>query len=367
MAVFLAGYRNGARRQRDSKGTRTPLYLPEPAWFLDRVQTYSDPDLLRRLGSGGGPAGIQHANVVGLVVLGRGITYSGNLTPFDLESDLLWRYVGRPESCYTVEVQRFFSPEAPVAIYARQSDCQGISSTKVNLQDWIFFPATDVDLDCFNLLDDALHAVGDRDEIPVLWVPEVILSLIKAGKWKSLLFHYSRTSHRSTGNGLLNVLRKIQDRMNWPSREEISRLWNCRRQFHQPPCMPLTEQSASFLIQKIREHSSVLLSGASDAGGVVDPGAIEEQQIKLEEALEGLQVFSQAMSKEHVSRLPKSAMSSTLIIDSIRAARHLRNRGQLAMIKSAVIDSFVPSHLQSFARSIMFQPASKASVSRYQV
>ena len=45
MAVFLAGYRNGARRQRDSKGTRTPLYLPEPAWFLDRVQTYSDPDL----------------------------------------------------------------------------------------------------------------------------------------------------------------------------------------------------------------------------------------------------------------------------------------------------------------------------------
>ena len=368
MAVFLAGYRNGARRQRDSKSTRVPMYLPEPAWFLDRVKTYSTSDLLQRLGRG--PAvQIQHANVVGLAVLGAGVIYSGNLTPFDLESDLLWRYWGRPEACYTVEVQRFFSLAEPVAIYARKSDCQGISSTKVNLQDWIFLPATDVDLECFNLVDDeALHALGDCNQCPVLWVPEVVLSLIKVGKWKSLLFHYSRGSHRSGGHGLLNALRKIQERMNWPSQEEMSRLWNCRYQFHQPPHLPLTEQSASFLIQKIREHSSVLLSGVSDAGVVVDPGATEEEQrIKLEEALEGLQVFSQAMSKENVSRAPRAAMNSALIIDSIRAARHLRNRGQLALIQSAVIDGFVPSHLRSFARSIMFEPASKTTVSRYQV
>ena len=148
------------RRQRDSESTRVPMYLPEPSWFLDRVKTYSTSDLLRRLGRGSA-AQIQHANVVGLAVLGAGIIYSGNLTPFDLESDLLWRYWGRPEACYTVEVQRFFSLAEPVAIYARKSDCQGISSTKVNLQDWIFLPATDVDLECFNLVDDeALHAVG---------------------------------------------------------------------------------------------------------------------------------------------------------------------------------------------------------------
>ena len=332
MAVFLAGYPSGARRFRDSKGSRSAVLLPEPAWFLDRVDTYSDRSFLQ-FQSIHHATEITFAEVVGLAQLGTGVVFEGNLTPFDLEAHLLWRYWGRPCACYSVEVKEFLAID-PIRIHARRSSISRNSEGRernVNLQNWIFLPAH---LTSDQIVVDA--AIADVSEIPILWVPQVILELIKVGRWKSLLFHFSRGLNRRLGLDERCLLQMLQRKMGWPSQHDYAHLWSVRDRFHDPPTQPLTEDLASFLANQVCLHSSVLIS---DGGCIMDHETLNQRHLMLERAVEGLLVFSQSLEHKQRSKTPKSALDSKLLIDTIRACRHLRNRGHLHLIRDAVVES----------------------------
>ena len=306
MAVFLAGYPNGAKRTRDSKSTRSAVLLPEPAWFLDRVDTYTDRSWLCQKAMHKG-SDIRFAEVVGLVQLGTGVVFEGNLTPFDLEANLLWRYWSRPHACYSVEVKEFFAIDEPIRIHARScisQNVQGQNRNKdVNLQNWIFLPAAHLTTDALNLNEDLVDfdAIGDVSQIPVLWVPQVILELIKVGRWKSLLLHFSRGLNRRIGRDEGNLLQSLQRKMDWPSQYDFQRLWSVRDRFQESPTRPLTEDVASFLVNQICLHSSVLVS---DGGRIMDHETLDQRHLMLEQAVEGLLVFSHSLEKTRNPNFP---------------------------------------------------------------
>ena len=75
--------------------------------------------LIRGEGSKLGP--VDFAEVKGLVRLNPGVVFNGSLTCFDLESQLLWEYWGRPQSAYSLEVADSFQLAQPVG--KRGWDC----------------------------------------------------------------------------------------------------------------------------------------------------------------------------------------------------------------------------------------------------
>lgn len=369
MAVFLAGYQTGSRKHRDKSGTRQYCHLPQPAWFIDRIQTYGDMTQLSIQGSTARPPQISTATVVGLAQLGPGCIFSGRLTPFDLEADLLWRYWDKPQACYSVEILQFYSLKEPITIHARKpvEGWRGENRDfKVDLSNWIFFPASEIRVDDLFGEECLPQGLPEPADIPILWLPEAILTLVQRGVWKPLLLHFSRSEKRSADKvaAVLNVLQGI---MNWPSQREMQALWDVRYKFSEAPVKPLKEQAAQFLLQQIRQHSDVLIS---DGGAVDNVDDLMERQFLLEQAEEGLQLMLEAESQpRHICKqnsLRRQPLSDKLIIDCIRAARHLRNRGHLKLMRDAVIEALMPQHFQSFARSVMFEPPSSSSISRYQ-
>ena len=365
MAVLLAGYTNGSRRKRDKAGTRSPAHLPEPAWFMDRVNAYCGGIKHLSCQSSSKSIDVSHASVVGVALLGPGVLFKGRLTPFDLEADLLWKYWGRPEASYSVTIRDFHLFEQPVDVYARMGDSTDLGPTVgVDLLRWIFFPAGSfcikgVDADRFG----ALGGDGAKS-FPVLWVPDPILALVVQGKWSSLLFHLSRSKHKGPEKAVMTALTWLSQRMSWPCVQDMNQLWARRYHFFPEPVHPLTDEVACFLTQQLRRHSDILISDGLREKDVV---RLAENKCLLERGLEGLEVFANALnSKPLDAKATNQALSSTLIINSIRAARHLRNRGHLKKMGDAVVESLFPQQLHMFARSLMHRPPSSSTLSRYQ-
>ena len=359
MAVFLAGYPNGSRRHR-IEGTRHACFLPEPAWFMDRVQTYCG-DLKHFSCQNTNKAiNIDYARVVALAVLSPGTIFSGPLTAFDLEAHLLWRYWGRPEACYSVEIQRCFELREPVVVHARKAERNaGSLDLKVSLLHWLFWPASPISLSSVGLDD-----VGDC-EIPVLWVPEPILSLIRKGIWKSLLLHLSRVKRRMVETSTLRALSMLREQMNWPSDLDMIVLQQSKYNFCSPPKTPLTPDVTAFLVEQVCKHKDVLIS---NGGMISNLDVLANRTLLLERGVEGLQVLLEAMSPGCSNAKGRNAaISAKIIIDFIRAAQHLRNRGHLKLMKDAIVESLVPDELHIVAKSLMYEPPSSSTLSRYQV
>lgn len=360
MAVFLAGYKHGHMRSRIA-GRREMALLAEPAWFLDRLEYHGCKGQLE-VPSKGIPPQIQQASIAGVATLRPGVIFEGALTAFDLETYLQWQYVGRPEASYSVQIDQFFEFPLKPTVHARKGE--GGHGKPMALNHWLFQPSSPLKIADVDFEGKASLAWLAYQLLPVIWLPEPILTLICKGSWTSLLLHLSRTAVKSCSTSILACLRQLQALMAWPSQEQFQALAASRLRFVQQPCTLLTEDSVGFLMECVCKHSDVLIT---DGGLEGDEVALRQRRCLLEKALEGIRNYMEALSRPTVRLKQSSSMAASLIIDSIRAVRHLRNRGCLAQMRDAVIASFLPTQLQALVKSCVHNPASGSSISRYQV
>lgn len=363
MALLLATYKHGQLRSREG-GSRRLQLLPHGAWFSERLEQHGLTQQLEPQ-SVLAPVHLPHAEVLGVMRVRPGVCFQSPLTPFDPEADLQWRYFSRPEASYTVEIQKYVPLQQPLLIHARKGDADG---KPMDLVHWIFQPSSKVSLSDIvqGEEQDTFLGIPEDAEVPVLWVVEAIASLIRVGCWKSLVLHFARTKSKACSMSIVRCLSALRDLMDWPPQQELDRLHRCKLQFAEAPQAPLTEEPLVFLLQCVRRHAAVLVS---DGGAELSDADLGQRRALLESAVEGLEVYAhglRAASGSKANRNKKASLSAQLIIDSIRAARHLRNRGFLAAMKDAIIESFMPVQLQTLARSVMFTPPSSSTISRYQ-
>ena len=235
----------------------------------------------------------------------------------------------------------------------------------MDLVHWIFDPSSKVSLS--DILEgdeqDAFLDIPEDAEVPVLWVAEQIASLIRVGCWKPLVLHFARTKSKACSTSIIRRLSALRDVMNWPPQQELDRLRRCKLKFAEAPQAPLTEEPLMLLLQCIRCHADVLVT---DGGAALSDADLEQRRALLERAVEGVEVYAHGLHAAPGSKAKnnKKALSAQLIIDSIRAARHLRNKGFLAAMKDAIVESFMPVQLQTLTRSVMFTPPSSSTISR---
>lgn len=143
-----------------------------------------------------------------------------------------------------------------------------------------------------------VQELGPR--IPVLWLPQTVLSLVKKGQWNTLLLHMSWSAQKAAGSSALECLRWLQIKMNWPSQEQWNCMWHVRYKFvDRTNCHSLTEKLGTFLIQAIREHSDVIIT---HGGGLSDPQQLAQRQDFLEQALRSLEHLVDTLEKGSCAR-----------------------------------------------------------------
>lgn len=381
--LLLAAYRNGERKNRSKTKTRVPQWLPEPHWFRNQLQACKLENSLSELSSSEARqrtvVSSQGLQLQAIVTLKPGVQWQGSLTPFTEEARLLWEYYNKPCSAYSVEVDKFFHFKQPCKILQRAAGAKNRPATApVTLQHFCFLPSVralteellfrergcdeelTLDLLCERLgsrFADALERC--HWTIPVLLVPKPIMLLMEMRQWKSLLLRLmGPIPGRDIPDFQKDCLTWLRNVMDYPSREELNLLFSNRFQTWAPPEQPLTADSAMFVLQQLRLHAADIIA----SGGV-------RSQEKLEQALEGLELFCQTLgfsrtAGSHVGN--RKAPASRIILD-ICSARFLRNRSDLKNMKNAIVQSLVPSHMHAFAKALMYNPLSASSLSKFQV
>lgn len=210
LMLWLAAYKNGERQSRAKNKTRIPHWLPEPPWFLDRLEACDALDSLRRSSTevrGRGTISSEGIKVQTLVTVEPGLFWQGNLTPFDDETFLQWEYWGKPCSAFCVSISNVYALKEPVHVRQRKASQANISgrclTADVSLHYHLFSPAvpivagdvmfqdiaSDVDLSWSDLQIGCEAAVEDA---PVLLMPEPLLLLIRAGRLEIVTASYGQ-------------------------------------------------------------------------------------------------------------------------------------------------------------------------------
>lgn len=144
MALLLAGHHDNARKRRSSLKSRLYTPLPAPEWLTDRLRSCG----VQKPNPWEKPVAPTQAEIVGLAMVKPQMVFEGNLTPWTLEGNLLWRYWGRPEASYTVQIDRFFELEEPFTVFVRTTGGRGNGCGKdIDLAHWIFFPSVGLEMD----------------------------------------------------------------------------------------------------------------------------------------------------------------------------------------------------------------------------
>ncbi|CAE7374325.1 unnamed protein product [Symbiodinium sp. CCMP2592] len=345
--LLLCGYANGHRRLRtgSSKTTRHPQWLPEPGWFLDKVRSVGlEPELRKVSGVDARNAlDVVAADVKALIVLAPGVCDKGRLTPWNQEAELLWQYYKCPRSSFSVKAVSMYAFEQPSTI-ASVRGCSGNvaikhmvfqTNTAVVSRGTVLIskPAgarTTLEECCRKHGLDAL--VDNLDDVPVMWVPEVVLQLMLVQKWSTLLLNV-RNHHLQ--KGLDKTLAWMQAALNFPSQADLQQLKQQNRDSPAQPTRCLEAQDAMFLLHMLRSQADTLLSECAE---------FEEDDVRLqlENAAEGLELLilscHEAGQGQTAANIPKPVL---LLTNAIRFSRYVRNRSKMNGAFSSMIEVFV--------------------------
>ena len=313
---------------------------------------------------------IESAKLTALVRLEPGVCFSGRLTPWPQEAELLWQYLQCPQGAFSLHVKDALRLDQPVIV----SSVRG-SRGNVSLKHALFQTNAQV-LNASSVLVTSqgirltLPEVFERwgcdpnsitlADVPCLWTPEVILALLLRGRWENLLLKHS-VHHIQKQHGL--VLFWLRSLMQWPTDEDMVRLQGYGKTCVQAPSHALDAEDARFLLHWLRDHASAIIRESNEP---------EAMQLKLEQASEGLQVFLLAFQAGAASagtggkRLSNLAKSAEHLVNSIRVARHVRNKSKLARIQNEFLDAAMPPALQNFAKAAGRKPVSGSTISKSQ-
>ena len=357
--IFLCGYANGHRRSRDSAKNRIPQWLPEPEWLLKRLEEAGLMSELRKAARSA--LFVMSARVQAIALLGPGICYQGRLTPWTQEAEHLWQYWKCPAASFSLDVQDRCSLVQPVTI----SSARGCSGN-VGLKHILFQANTPV-VDGTAMMEattsgermplsewfrrngrqDLLHLLPD---VPILFVPEVVLLLLIRKKWDALVLnaynHHIQKQHASALLCLQQTVGFLQLQI-WRGLEILGATRSrCQR-------------IAVFLLEK--QASAILASCNSGA----QANSVRKQ---LEDAAEALQHFLLSCDKRAQGGVNASnfMLSAAELVNAIRFARYVRNRSKINIIKDSVIEAFVPEGLQGLVRKCAAKAPSGTSISRAQ-
>ena len=368
--LLLCGYKNGHRRLRGQNSERKPVWLPEPTWFVNRLQAANLDGELREISStrARGALNIDSSRLTALVRLSPGVCFAGRLTPWPQEAELLWQYFHCPLAAFSVIVKEALRLEQPVSVASARG-----SRGNVSLKHALFQTNAVVLDDSFACVSstgarlttrDVAHKWGlppdmDLGDVPCLWTPDVILKLILLGRWENLVLRLSSHAMQKDHNV---ALRWLRDFMHWPSEADVARLSAHGKAFMRPPARSLSSQDAQFLLSEIRGRADSILTDSTDP---------ETTQISLEQSVEGLQTFLlefQPTTAKGGSRRSTAAKSAEQLINAIRVARHVRNKSKLGEIQGAFLEAILPPSLHDLAKAVAEhrKPVSGAAISKSQ-
>ena len=368
---LLCGYANGHRRLRTgSSKIRDPQWLPEPDWFVDKVRSIGLERELHKVSGADARSALDvvSAEVKAFVVLAPGNCYQGRLTPWDQEAELLWQYFKCPCSSFSIKAASVCALEEPSTV-ASARGCSGNVAVKhmvfqtntavVHRGTALIFKSsgarTTVEECC---RQHGLGALVDKlEDVPVMWVPEVVLQLMLVQKWSTLLLNV-RNHHLQ--KSLDKILAWMQAALNFPSQTDLQRLRQLKTESVTQPTHCLEASDAMFLLHMLRSQAGTLLSECTE---------FEEDgvRLQLENAAEGLELL---ILSSHANRQRSSATNIAkpvlLLTNAIRFARYVRNRSKMNEVFSSMIEAFVPVPLQGMVSKLATAAPSGSTISRSQ-
>ena len=369
MLLLLAGYANGVRKKRSQTGARLPQRLPQPAWFATRLQSNGLLHILNSLSvtQQHCAGGLVKASITAIAYVKPGAVYAGPLTPcpWNREADLLWKYEGCPNACYSLQIADVVTLDPPAIV----NSARGYSGN-VSLMHHCFQPRVPVvsletlvvhraNPDQKQRLGHILSMWGLEDnqdclpDVPVLWVPDCIMELLKKdGQWNTLLLNLN-SHHWTTHQVNLASLQFLKQIMAWPSDEQFAELRNVEGSFRDQ-VLPLTADIAAFLIDAFRQNAERF-----------QPGALQDFERQLQTGLGALLDFADGFTLVQDSLVVKKRSAEELI-RCVVAAQGVRNRNKMNELQQRLLTNFVPPVLQDAAAKMIRKALHGSTISRAQ-
>ena len=251
-------------------------------------------------------------------------------------SNAFWQCFDCPLGAFSVMVRDVLELAEPVEVASVQG-----SRCNVSLKHALFQTNVPVLQNTIRLVSPEGTQVSLRDalqqwglpadlalqDVPCMWVPDVILKLLLRRRWSSLVLRMS--SHAMQKHHGI-ALRWFTNILQWPSPEDMTRMSACAKSQVDPPTHSLDPADAHFLLLEVRKHASTMIAESHDP---------DTTQLKLEQAAEGLQVFQLAFQKSHGGSRNEARAdyrrTAEHLIRVISAAQHLRNKSKMGELQES--------------------------------